>query len=316
MKLSVVICAHNPKPEYLQQVLNSLKVQTLPMEKWELILVDNKSSNPLGASFDLSWHPESRVVVEERLGLIHARVRGVKEAKYEIIITVDDDTPLYPDYLEHALRIYSSHPELGIIGGKTVPLFEETPPNWLHEFYTCLAIRDLGEKPIIRQLKGTENADQYPDCAPILIAPKKECMLKFLAYYEQNAEAQSLGRKGADLASGEDNDINLFIYRSGYALGYFPELKFYHIIPAKRMKREYLSRLQYSMNKSWVKVLSLHGIYPWKQISPGTVRLRKMKAWLKYRAWKSDPNYIRWKGACGLFEGLSELNTTKNPQAV
>ncbi|RYG29152.1 MAG: glycosyltransferase family 2 protein, partial [Chitinophagaceae bacterium] len=144
MKLSVVICAHNPKPEYLNQVLESLLQQTLSKEKWELVLIDNGSSAPLKDLFDLSWHPNSRIIVEEKLGLVHARVRGVKEANHEIIISVDDDTPLFPDYLEKALRIYQTYPELGIIGGKTVPLFEETPPIWLSEFHACLAIRDLG----------------------------------------------------------------------------------------------------------------------------------------------------------------------------
>jgi glycosyltransferase involved in cell wall biosynthesis len=307
MKLSVIICAHNPKQAYLSQVLDSLKNQTLSRNHWELLVIDNYSTKPLKESLDLSWHPEHKVVVEEKLGLIHARVRGVKESKYEIIITVDDDTPLFPDYLQNALNIYRTHPELGIIGGKTIPIFEETPPEWLSQFYTCLAIRDLGNETIVRQLSKNEKAANYPDCAPILIAPRRECMLKFIAYYEQSKEAQSLGRKGNDLASGEDNDINLFIYKSGYALGYFPELKFYHIIPAKRMSKDYLSRLQYSMNKSWVKVLSLHGIFPWGKVSRSTLRLRKAKAWITYKAWKSSPNYIKWRGACGLFEGLSEI---------
>ncbi|RYZ19984.1 MAG: glycosyltransferase family 2 protein, partial [Chitinophagaceae bacterium] len=283
MNLTVVICAHNPNPNYLERVLDSLKKQTLSYEYWELLLVDNKSSQPLSEVFDLSWHPQSRIVIEEKLGLIHARVRGVKEARNEIIITVDDDTPLFDDYLEHALRIYRENPALGIIGGKTVPLFEENPPNWLHEFYSCLAIRDLGDKPLVEQLERNQKAANYPGCAPILIAPKRECMLQFIEYYDQNEAAQSLGRKGSDLASGEDNDINLFIYKRGYALGYFPELKFYHIIPAKRTKKEYLSRLQYSMNKSWVKVLFIHDVLPWQKISPVTVPLRKAKAWITYK---------------------------------
>ncbi|RYG01725.1 MAG: glycosyltransferase, partial [Chitinophagaceae bacterium] len=44
MNLSVVICAHNPNPEYLKRVLLSLQKQTLPIEKWELLLIDNKST--------------------------------------------------------------------------------------------------------------------------------------------------------------------------------------------------------------------------------------------------------------------------------
>lgn len=307
MNVSVIICAHNPNLGYLGRVLDSLQSQSLSTDYWELLLIDNGSRTPLDTVVDLSWHPRHRIVREEKVGLIHARVRGVEEAQYEYLVSVDDDTPLFPDYLEHALRIFSENPELGIIGGRTVPLFEATPPGWLNRFYTCLAIRDLGEKAIVEKILPGAPVENYPACAPILIAPRKECMLKYIEYYRGNAEAQTLGRRGTDLASGEDNDINLFIYRNGYALGYFPELKFYHIIPANRMTKAYLAKLQYSMNRTWVKVLHLHGITPWRSISRYTIPLRKAKSWLAYRAWRSDPDYISWRGACGTFEGLADI---------
>ena len=308
MKISVVICAHNPKKEYLDKVIESLRDQTLSKDYWELILIDNNSKIPLQELFNLSWHPSHKIVIENNLGLIHARMRGVKESEFEIIVTVDDDTPLFHDYLEHILNIYTNYPELGMIGGRTVPLFEGAPPKWINDFHTCLAIRDLGEVPIFSKLSKDEIASSYPEAAAILIAPRRDCMLQFLDYYGNNTEAQKLGRKGSDLASGEDNDINLFIYKNGYGLGYFPQLKFYHIIPEKRTTKEYLSKLQYSMNKSWVKVLHMHGILPWDPIKRKSVAIRKLKAWILMGAWKSQPNYIKWKGACGTFDGLAELN--------
>ena len=55
--LSVIICTHNPRFEYFDRVLNALKGQTLPLEQWELVIIDNASVEPLCERVDLNWHP-------------------------------------------------------------------------------------------------------------------------------------------------------------------------------------------------------------------------------------------------------------------
>ena len=307
MKISVIICTHNPNHVYLDKVLTSLKHQSLNKDEWEIIVIDNKSENELIKILDLSWHPNNKIIREDNLGLIHARITGARQAQHEILVSVDDDTPLYPDYLEQVLRIYDQYPELGVIGGKTIPEYEVTPPEWLHQFNGLLAIRDLGDLPIIEKLTGT-GLKNYPICAPLLIAPKKSCMLLYLDHYLNSTVSQSLGRKGDQLSSGEDNDINLFIFKNGYALGYFPELKFIHIIPERRMQKNYLGRLQFNTSKTWIRVLNKYNINPWPPIKKNTVFLRKIKAWFAYKVWKSAAEYIKWRGACGTFEALSEIN--------
>ena len=62
MNLSVVICTHNPRADYLKRTLESLRGQTLPQQKWELVVIDNGSAEPLAGSWDLSWHARSRFV--------------------------------------------------------------------------------------------------------------------------------------------------------------------------------------------------------------------------------------------------------------
>jgi glycosyltransferase involved in cell wall biosynthesis len=46
MQLTVLLCSHNPRRDYLQRTLNSLRAQTPPEEEWELLLVDNASNPP------------------------------------------------------------------------------------------------------------------------------------------------------------------------------------------------------------------------------------------------------------------------------
>ena len=38
-------------------------------ERWELLLIDNRSDRPLANVYDLSWHPLARDMREEELGL-------------------------------------------------------------------------------------------------------------------------------------------------------------------------------------------------------------------------------------------------------
>ncbi len=196
---------------------------------------------------------------------------------------------------------------MGVIGGRSYPLYESQPPTYIDQFKSFLAIRDLGENEIIEQLSSNNKITHYPVSSPILIAPKKECMVKYYEYFKKNNSSKNLGRKGDSLASGEDNDINLFIYKQGYQIGYFPELKFYHIIPERRLKKTYLQKMAFESNRSWVKVLHLHQILPWKPISKFSYPLRCLKSYLSNKAFLSELNYIKWKGACGLFKGLSEL---------
>ena len=113
---------------------------------------------------------------------------------------------------------------------------------------------------------------------------------------------------GRDLTSGEDCDIVLSVLRAGWQVGYFPELVLTHLIPAARMTRAYLANLNYGIARSWVGVLARHGIVPWPPARPITVPLRKARAYMTYRAWAGPGQYVRWRGACGQFDGRAELS--------
>src|SRR5437588_358014 len=99
MLLSIVICTHNPKPPYLSRVLEALRGQTLPNDEWELLLIDNASSEPVAGRFDIGWHPRGRHVHEPTTGLTPARLRAIAEVRADTIVFVDDDNILDRTYL-------------------------------------------------------------------------------------------------------------------------------------------------------------------------------------------------------------------------
>ena len=127
MELSVIICTHNPRSDYFGRTLEALRVQTLRREDWEMLVIDNASKQPVQERFDFSWHPNARVVREDKLGLTPARLRGIGEARGALLVFVDDDNVLDPDFLDVAQKIAAERPFLGAWSGQCRPGFEEPP---------------------------------------------------------------------------------------------------------------------------------------------------------------------------------------------
>ena len=142
--ISVIICSHNPREAYLSRCLNGLRRQTLDTKSWELLLIDNASDQSLKLKGDISWHPNSRHVKESTLGLVWARYRGIQESVGEILIFVDDDNVLDPEYLFKAAQLGRNWPMLGTWGAGIIsPEFEAEPATHLKDFLYSLALREV-----------------------------------------------------------------------------------------------------------------------------------------------------------------------------
>ena len=310
MKLSVVICTYNPKLAILEKVIQALQKQSLSRDAWELVVVDNCSQPPLSTGLNLCWHPNGRIIVEPKPGLFHARVAGVNACTTSLVVFVDDDNVLSEDYLEKSYRFAKVHPQVGCFGGRSLPVFETAPPDWFKDTGINLGCQDYGPELHISNYSTTRFAfQQYPEKAPIGtgMVILKQAFNSYLEEAGNSPERTRLGRKGKSLSSGEDNDIILSIVKKGYELAYVPELVVHHLIPATRYSEDYLKRMAFESNRTWVKVLEIHGINPWKKISRFSYRPRQIKSYLINKAWKSPLSAVRWKSACGLFKGLSEI---------
>ena len=310
IRLSAIICTYNPRRDYLERTLESLRRQTLPLSEWEFILVDNASPEPLEKSVDLSWHPNGRVVREMKQGLTPARLRGLTESKGTVLVYIDDDNVLVPGYLAEALRLLEENPELGAIGGKSIAEYEKQPPSWFPPMEGMIACRDFGDEPMTASWKGVAQEKRiYPKCSPVGagMAIRREAMERYAADLASNGMRQGLDRTGNSLASGGDNDIVMTTLEHGWSVGYFPQLSLNHLIPARRVEEEYLARLTHDSSRTWVLVLDAHGMRPWTPVQRWSLPLRKARAYLVLKAWRGGQHYIHWRTACGMFEGRSQI---------
>lgn len=261
--ISVILCTYNPRPDLFAEVLAALARQTLPPTDWELLIIDNNSNPPV--TLALTPDPQSasaagvpptspslpiRVIPEPTPGLNHARRTGILHARADLFLFVDDDNILDPDYLEIALSLPRSHPQLGAFGGLTRPRLERPNlPRWKFRLLDRLGVRDHGPSPL------TSSADKWGPWVPVGagLVLRRAVAQHFVLLMDTTPYAQRLDRAGpTGLMSGGDALMARSAYRVGLACSYQPALKLTHVINSSRLDTKYLLRILYSHGKSVV----------------------------------------------------------------
>ena len=304
--ISVIVPTRNPDAGRLQRTLDGLAAQSLARDRWELIVVDNGGSPALPGTHPPVANLGGRIVSEPTAGLTRARLRGLQESHGEVLVFVDDDNVLAPHFLEKAEEIFARLPRLGAGGGPIHPEFEIPIAEWTREFFPLLALRDLGNAELIA---AGGSAASWPAYAPVGagLCVRRAAAENYAAALAADPTRLSLDRAGQSLASGGDNDLVFTALHGGWDVGYFPALALTHLIPAARLAPDYLGRLNEAVQRTWVRVLALHGVCPWPPIPRWTVSLRSARAWCRESAWRSAAHRIRWRGLHGRFLGQADL---------
>ena len=246
-EISVITCSYNPRRDYLHEVIDGLKEQTLPKQRWEYLLVDNASDEPLNSAIDLTWHPRAKHIREEQLGLTHARLRGIAESEGDILVFVDDDNVLDADFLEQTLNIAKKWPALGAWSGQTRPSFETKPPDWTKRYWGNLVIRSL-------ERDSWSNLPHLPSTMPCGagLCVRRDVATHYLNLHANGKRNFVLDRKGDSLVSAGDNDLAAGACDLGLGVGVFMALRLIHLIPASRLDESYLLQLAESIAYSGV----------------------------------------------------------------
>ena len=263
MKISVILCTHNPRADYLARTLAALRSQTLARSEWELVIVDNASAPGVAAPADF---PNARVVVEPALGLVPARLRGIEVAEGELLVFVDDDNLLAADYLANANALAAQFPSVGAFGGQIRGEFEIEPSPWFTARLDRLAIR---ESPSVMR-----SGKPDPDCAPCGagLCVRPEVARRYRANSAADIRRVALGREGAKLFSGDDLDLAFTACDLGLEIARFPSLQLIHLIPRERLTLRYFARITRSHARAH---FALQALRPYaREGSPSNWRAR------------------------------------------
>jgi glycosyltransferase involved in cell wall biosynthesis len=220
------------------RVLEALRGQTLPKDQWELLVIDNASDPALAKEWDVSWHPSARHIRENELGLTPARLRGVAEARGDLLVFVDDDNVIDSDYLQTAIYLGRDYQFLGAWGGTIRGEFEVQPKPWMGPLLKYLAIREFSD-PVWSN--NPEDWRAQPCGAGLCV--RRSVATLYAAQLGGDPTRRRLDRLGSQLSSCGDSDLIQTSCDQGQGFGNFPGLGLTHLIPESRVQPEYIIRL-------------------------------------------------------------------------
>ena len=195
--ITVAICTRN-RANLLKRAVESVLPQLT--DDAEVLIVDNVSTDNT---------PE-----------VAARNAALEKANGRYVLFLDDDATAEPGWLAAYLRLLSAPPseKIAVAGGAVFPNFEITPPKWVNTDITF----DLGNSP-----KILPYLDSPWGCN---IAYQRELALE-LGQFDTR-----LGRKGEQMMSREESDLNLRLQDAGYEIWWLPGAAVRHLVPASRLK--------------------------------------------------------------------------------
>ncbi len=234
--ISIIIPTTN-RVYFLVQALKSFAVQDFPVDQFEIVIVDNGStdSTAVASREFISRYPDRQIryFLEPEPGLLSGRHRGALEARGDIVVFVDDDIEADINWLR-AINDSFADPSVHLAGGRNLPRYGAKPPGWLEWFWddrpngrlcAYLSVLDLGEHVrevdadyvwglnfAIRKQALFELGGFHPDLIP-----------KHLQHFQGDGET-GLTRKAKEF---------------GYKAIYHPQALVFHHIPRKRLTYEY-----------------------------------------------------------------------------
>jgi len=239
-RYTVSICTHN-HADQLATTLPTLSALRAPASAWELLIVDNASSDATSELLARTdWHVagiDNRVVREEELGVANARNRAVTESRGEYVLFLDDDETPDPDWLG-AMERHIDRYAPDAIGGPYRVIFEGAPrPAWLQD-----------------DLLGFLGAlDHGPQAMPLTNPATQiytgNAAFSKLALAKHGLFDPTLGRRGNNRAGGEDTEMYRRLLAAGCNLRWAPDAVIYHRIRAEKLSRRFFLDLHYEQGK-------------------------------------------------------------------
>jgi GT2 family glycosyltransferase len=118
-----VVVPHYNDLSGLSLLLDSLDRQTVPRDRYELVVADNNSPQGLSAVQDVVGE-RGRVFSVAEKGAGPARNAGAKETRAPYLAFIDADCIAHPEWLERGLKALADHPQPHVLGGRVEVTWE------------------------------------------------------------------------------------------------------------------------------------------------------------------------------------------------
>jgi glucosyl-dolichyl phosphate glucuronosyltransferase len=285
--LSVIIPTLN-RSKLLFALLDSLALQEPVSFAWEILVVDNASSDNTSAVVQnkISQTPVPlRYVYEPMPGLHQGRHRGTREARGEVIAFLDDDTVLTPQWISGVELILSKQADAVV--SRILPKWEAPPPEWLTNLFNggtlgLLTLLDLGDDPRPIDPNFVWGASFFI---------RRSLVFELGGFHPDGMPPELLRYRG----DGETGFFRKF-KAQGYRAWYDPRSVTYHKVSRKRMTIEYLKQRSYNqgISDSYSQIRKAAGLGVGQVSNPGGINRISLNSFARRVKEMSFADSLKW----------------------
>ncbi len=263
MYISIIIPTFN-RADLLASTINSIFSKSTSSVVFEVIVIDNGSTDTTKevCSTYEKKHSNFSYFFDATPGLLTGRHKGAKEAKGKILAFIDDDVIVSSEWLKTIANVMLSQPDIMLLTGPNLPLYESYPPEWLSYFWSNNEYgRDCGWLSLIDF--GTTIQEIHPKYVwGLNFIIRKTAFEQLGGFHPDNIskafqQFQGDGESGLCIKAVEQNMKAL----------YHPGVMLYHQIPNSRLTYEYFDNRAYYQGvcDSYTTIRKQEGLY---KISP------------------------------------------------
>ncbi len=283
LRISVVVCTYN-RTELLRGALESLIHQSLDRERYEIIVVDNNSTNNMQTAVQEFQRREPSchftLVYEPELGLGHARNAGWRRAKGTFVGFMDDDAKADPQWLKFALEVFDRvTPSPIAVGGPIFPYYVSQKPSWFKDEYE---LRSWGASS-----RPLESGETFSGSNMIV----RRDILEALGGFDVR-----VGMKGNRVSVGEETALFQKIWKvhGPGLLHYSPRLVVYHAVAGNKMRVSYHVRRAFVTGQVWYFQNGPRPLRERVRFLRQTVRAIRILCASAFKGFRSCPDYHNW----------------------
>jgi glycosyltransferase involved in cell wall biosynthesis len=231
--VTVVICTRNRAAQLVTGLTSMSRLRVPADLQWELLVVDNGSSDNTGeVARSFASKLPLRVTREETPGLANARNRGLAEARGRYICWTDDDVMVDEGWLEGYVAAFRAYPDGVVFGGPINTILEGPTPRWFARLATVpplsdMMAHDFGDKPI--PLDFDTGVIPWGSSYAVRTAEQRQ------ALYDPE-----LGHSPLHKRISEETDAMHRMLQGGAQGWWAPDAKVQHIFPPRRQNLAFL----------------------------------------------------------------------------
>jgi len=249
---SIIICTYNGSKN-IGKVLDSiLKIDSLNLLLDKILIVNNASTDNVGEIIDEYIKKDPKLIFTEyepKQGLTYARMH-FKSLNTKWIIFLDDDNIVDSQWLVNMDKFLKFNLNVGVANSACVAVpgdgFSSLDLDILYAVCPAIACTHSS----IEDYKNKKKTlIKFPFGAGLFVL--REPLIDYL----NNGWTTNIGRQGDNLLSGEDGEIANYVIAKGYKYLLNCDAYILHLIPHKRIEKDYVEKLSYGLSVGYVNAL-------------------------------------------------------------